>query len=66
MDNSYIGYINNGKLSPIDTIYSKPMWLSEVRDLKHNSNIFPIRSRGMKGIILRQNNKLKIIEFINN
>lgn len=62
---SYIGYINNGELKPIDTIYSKPMWLSEIRDLKHNSNIFPIMSRGMKGIILRQGSKLKIVEFLN-
>ncbi len=65
MNNAYIGYQNNGVLIPIDTIYNKPMWLSEVRDLEHNANIFPIRSREMKGIILIEGNKLKIVEFTN-
>jgi hypothetical protein len=63
---AYVGYINDKRLQPIDTIYKKRMYLNEVRDLKHNSNILPIRSREMKGLIILEGNKIRIVEFKSN
>lgn len=61
---TYLAQLKMGKLTPIKTIYNKAMWLTEVRDLKHNATIYPINCKEMSGIILRKGNKLKIVEFI--
>lgn len=60
---AYVGYIKDNRFKTIEKIYDKRMYLNEVRDLKHNSNILPIRSREMKGVILLERNKIKVIEF---
>jgi hypothetical protein len=63
---AYIGYIKDNRLEAINTIYKKRMYFNEVRDLKHNSNILPIRSREMKGLIILAGNKIRIVEFKSN
>jgi len=65
-ENTYVGYAQDKKLKTIDTIYNKQMYLHEIRDLKHNSNIIPIRSREMKGLIILEGNKIRIVEFKTN
>lgn len=61
--NVYIGHAVNKKLECIDTVYNKAMWTHSVRDLRHNSNILPIRSREMNGMIILEGNKIKVIAF---
>lgn len=62
--NTYLGYIKNKKLIATDTIIDKVAWHGQVRDLKHNSNIFPIRSRDLSGVIILNGKKIKLVEFI--
>lgn len=62
-NNTYLGYINNKKFITIDTLINKVAWHGEVRDLKHNSNIFPIRSRDLSGVIILNGKKIKLVEF---
>lgn len=62
-DYTYLGYIKNGKTVAIDTLIEKETWFGNVRDLKHNSTIFPIRNRCFNGLILLKNNQIKIVEF---
>ncbi|PCJ30865.1 MAG: hypothetical protein COA99_17700 [Moraxellaceae bacterium] len=64
-DESYIGYLDDNQLKTIDTIYKKPMWYGAVRDIKHNQNLFAIRNRIMKGMLIIKDNRIKIIEFKN-
>jgi len=61
--NVYIGHAVNKKLESIDTIYNKAMWTHDVRDLRHNSNIVPIRSREMNGMLILEGKKIKVIVF---
>lgn len=65
-ENAYVGYAEDKKLKTIDTIYNKQMYRHEIRDLMHNSNIIPIRSREMKGLIILEGNKIRIVEFKSN
>lgn len=64
--NAYVGYAEDKRLKTIDTIYNKRMYLHEIRDLKHNSNIIPIRSGEMKGLIILEGKKIRIVEFKRN
>lgn len=61
--NTYLGYIKNKNLVPLHTIVNKESWHGHVRDLKHNSNIFPIKSRDINGVIIVKGKKIKLVEF---
>lgn len=63
MKKSYLGYLSSGKLITIDTIYPKPMWYGDVRDLMHSRNMFPFRNRYAKGVVFVEGNKIRIMEF---
>lgn len=62
-NNTYIGYIKNKKFIAIDTLIDKVAWHGQVRDLKHNANIFPILSKKFNGVIIINDKKIKLIEF---
>jgi hypothetical protein len=61
--NTYLGYFKNKKPVVLYTIINKPSWYGKVRDIQNNSNLFPIKNRYLNGVILREYNKLKLIEF---
>ncbi len=61
--NTYLSYITNKKLKIIDTLINKVSWHGELRDLKHNSNVFPIRRRDLNGVIMIRGNKIKLVAF---
>lgn len=61
--NTYLGYINNKKFVHIDTLLNKTAMINNVRDLKNNSNILPIKSSDFNGAILLKGKKIKIVEF---
>ena len=61
--NTYLGYFDNKKPIILDTIINKVSWYGSVRDIQNNSNLFPINSRYLNGVILKEGNKIKLIEF---
>ncbi|MBL4863020.1 MAG: hypothetical protein JKY09_08400 [Crocinitomicaceae bacterium] len=63
LTNSFVGYMDSNKLVTIDKIYHKPMWFADIRDIKHNRNLFPIRNRKMNGLIIVEGKKIRIVEF---
>ncbi len=64
--NTYLGYIKRRKLNAIDTLLNKTAYSGNVRDIKHNSNIFPVNSRDFQGLIIIKGKQIKIIEFVKN
>lgn len=64
--NTYLGYFENKKPIVIDTMIKKVSWFGPVRDIQNNSNLFPIKCRYFNGVILREGNKLRLIEFKRN
>lgn len=64
--NTYLGYFDNKKPIVTDTLVKKVSWYGPVRDIQNNSNLFPIKSRYLNGVILREGNKIRLIEFKRN
>lgn len=62
--NTYLGYFDHQKPVVLDTIINKPLWFGNVRDLKSNPNLFAIDNRHFNGLLLREKNKIRMIEFI--
>ncbi len=63
--NTYLGYIKEKKIVAIDTLANKRVHFGNVRDIKHNSNIFPIKSQDFNGLIIIKGMQIKMIEFVN-
>ncbi len=61
--NTYLGYFNNRKPIVLDTIINKVSWYGAVRDIQNNNNIFPINSRFLNGVIIKEGNKIRLVEF---
>lgn len=64
--NTYLGYFDNKKPIVIDTLVNKVSWYGPVRDIQNNLNLFPIKSRYLNGVIIREGNKILLIEFKRN
>lgn len=63
-NNTYVGYLKDSKITPLDTICNKTLWMSRVRDLKHNADILPFHGQNaLRGIIELNQNKIKLINF---
>lgn len=60
---TYVGYVKDNQIKKTQVLCNKQLYLNALRDLKHNSNIIPIYSKEMKGLILLEKNKIRIIEF---
>ena len=54
---------NLKKVVVLDTIASHPSWYYGVRDLQNNPNLFVIKSSHFNGVIVRNKNKIRLIEF---
>ena len=54
---------NLKKVVVLDTIANHPSWYYGVRYLQNNPNLFIIRNSKSNGVIVREKNKIRLIEF---